>query len=117
MYKESAYVYALSVAAITHTVAKGCAQNIIHNCSCGVSSVSGKDTACSTNQDYGLGIADNFLNKRYADKGFSLKQQLAQHNFRAAKHVSSFIHCPLEILLATVVTTVEPISILINQLW
>ena len=96
MFKESAYTYALSMAAITHSVARGCAQNLIRNCSCS------EDGSCPDNVEYGLGIAETLLNKRYTSQGSSLKQELAQHNFRAAKLVS-LVLCFSHSMLARIV--------------
>lgn len=83
MYKESAYVYALSLAVITHTIAKGCATDLFY-CSC-----SGKDEDCSADYvAYGLNIAKTFLHKRYTSQGGGLKQQLVEHNYKATETVS-----------------------------
>ena len=82
VYPESAYVYSLSLAVIAHTVAKGCAEEII-NCSCPE-----KEGGCPGPVSYGLHIAQTFLNKRYTSRGGGLKQDLVLHNFRAAEIVS-----------------------------
>lgn len=42
---------------------------------------------CSDNVDYGLHVAERFLNKRFTNIGRDLKHELAQHNFHAAKEV------------------------------
>lgn len=79
-------MYALSLAVVTHTVAMGCAEDII-NCSC-----PDKEFGCSDDVAYGLHVAQTFLNKRYASQGGGVKQQLVLHNFRAAEAVSSAVH-------------------------
>lgn len=100
IFKESAYVYALSLAVITHTVAKGCSQNVIANCSC--SGESEQTTVCPSNVEYGLNIAETFLHQRYASTGGGIKQQIAQHNFFATRHVSNSLPFLGAAYLATV---------------
>lgn len=88
-YKESAYVHALSLAVITHSVARGCAENVLPNCS----SQAEITTTTSTNTnyiEYGLSIAEEFLNKRYSSTGGGSKQEMVHHNFQATKLVSVF---------------------------
>lgn len=76
-------MYALSLAVIAHTVAKGCEQGVV-NSPCGDPGT----TSCHV--EYGLLVAETFLNLRSTGSGSGLKQQLAQHNFDAAKNVSSY---------------------------
>ena len=94
MYREGAYVDALSIAAIAHTVAKACGDGLLKSCSCDEDAVDFPSSneveytqGCSDNVDYGLLVAERFLNKRFTSVGRDLKHELAQHNFRAAKEV------------------------------
>ncbi len=75
---------ALSLAVITHTVALGCAQDVL-NCSCDGS----EDKPCADHDvAYGLHIAKTFLSQRSTSEGLGLKQQLVLHNVKAAETVS-----------------------------
>lgn len=91
MYKEGAYIDAISIAAIAHTVAKACKQGLLRSCACDESSSASDENGsveyCSDNTDYGLEVAEKFLNKRHTSVGRDLKHELAQHNYRAAKEV------------------------------
>ncbi len=94
VYREGAYVDALSVAAITHTIAKACGAGLLKSCSCDDDAVDLPESneveyelGCSDNVDYGLHVAQTFLNKRFTSSGRDLKHELAQHNYRAAKEV------------------------------
>lgn len=90
VFKESAYVYALSLAVITHTITKACAQGLLESCPCdeGPTSYDGdiKQKHCS--DEYALQIAESFLRLRDTKKGKDLKDELFDHNIEAAKHVS-----------------------------
>jgi hypothetical protein len=70
------------MAVIAHTVAMGCAEDVI-NCSC-----PDKEGGCPDPVSYGLHIARTFLNLRYSSQGGGLKQRLVLHNYQAAQHVS-----------------------------
>ena len=93
-YKETAYVHALSLAAIAYTVAKGCRQGVLQSCSCDSNDDLELPTAagptyrpgCSDNVDFGLTFAENFLIMRYGPVG--LKEEMDIHNFRAGRRVS-----------------------------
>ena len=45
------------------------------------------ETSCSDNTEYGLEVAERFLNKRHTSVGRDLRHELTQHNYRAAKQV------------------------------
>ena len=90
-------MYTLSIAVIAHSVAKACSQKLLKSCSCdgdlvdlptpGAENIE-YEQGCSDNVDYGLHVAEHFLNKRYTVSGKNLKHKLIHHNFRAAKSVS-----------------------------
>lgn len=86
IFKESNYVYSLSLAVITHTVARGCLDGLIKNCICSGSQTS--SDGCSNYTEYGLDIAEQFLSKRQAVIGGGLQSYVATHNLLAAKMVS-----------------------------
>ena len=85
-YPESAYVYALSLAVITHTVAKACIEELIHNCTCS----SNSDNGCADNITHGLMVAQTFLNKHYSSHGGGLKLQVIQHNLQVSQKVGRY---------------------------
>lgn len=88
---------AISLAAIAHTVAKACKEGHLRSCSCDNDAVNLPETdennsiqyqaSCSDNAEYGLQVAERFLNKRHTTVGRDLKHELTQHNYRAAKEV------------------------------
>ena len=66
IYREGAYVDALLFAAIAHTIARACSSNLLHSCSCAegpTESGSEESQPCSDNVDFGLRVAELFLNK------------------------------------------------------
>ena len=89
-YREGAYVDALSFAAIAHTIARACSSNLLHSCSCAegpTESGSEESQPCTDNVNFGLRVAELFLNKRFTSSGRTLKHELIEHNFRAANMV------------------------------
>ena len=107
--QESAYIHALSVSVIAHTVAKACTQGFLPSCSCDdipVTVPSDDDSSsvtymgCSVSIEYGLEVAEAFLSKRYATTGRVLKLELVQHNIRAAKMVGCLCVCVCACALA-----------------
>ena len=95
VYKEGAYVDALSVAAIAHTIAKACSDGLLKSCTCNDedetlptdTNLVSFEQGCSDNIDYGLEVAESFMNHRFTGIGRNLKQELVQHNYRVAKEV------------------------------
>ena len=98
--KEAAYVHALSLAAIAHSVAKVCALGDATSCSCEEENLdlpeSGGSTeyemGCSDDIEFGITFATRFLLKgratvtEIADKDTVLNVML--HNLMTAGHVS-----------------------------
>lgn len=91
VYAESSYVTALSLAVITHTVARACEEHLLTDCSC-----TGPDgeEGCPSNVAYGLYIARKFLDYRFSASGGGIRHQLALHVFRATENVSGVFFSP-----------------------
>ena len=95
--KETAYVYALSLAAIAHSVAKVCALGDATSCSCEEENLdlpeSGGSTeyemGCSDNVEFGITFATRFLQLRHSGSG--LIQDIKAHNMRTGAKVSTGI--------------------------
>ena len=101
--KEAAYVHALSLAAIAHSVAKVCALGDATSCSCegelldlpqrGSNTV--YEMGCSDNVPFGVEFAKQFLQRRYLGIGF--KENIEIHNMNVGANVSQ-CNCLLIIL-------------------
>ena len=95
--KEAAYVDALSLAAIAHSVAKVCALGDATSCSCEEENLdlpeSGSSTeyemGCSDNVGFGVTFATQFLKRRHSGSG--LLQDIKAHNMRTGAKVSTGI--------------------------
>jgi hypothetical protein len=91
--KEAAYVHALSLAAIAHSVAKVCAVGDVTSCSCdterlelpATDSESRYAMGCSDNVGFGLNFATNFLHKRHL--GVGPLQEIERENMRIGARV------------------------------
>ena len=84
MFRESAYVYSISLAAIAHTVAKACSAGVISQCGCEPG-----EPGCLDSVNYALHVAETFINKRFGRRqGKTLNIELIHHNLAAAKQVS-----------------------------
>ena len=100
--KEAAYVHALSLAAIAHSVAKVCAVGDVTSCSCDTERLELPATdserryamGCSDNVGFGLTFATNFLHKRHL--GVGPLQEIERENMRIGARVSmtSLSACP-----------------------
>ena len=95
LFREGAYVHALSFAAIAHSIAKACAGGVL-NCTCSSKSGSNAEDenasvdSCSSDYlDYGIEVAETFLNLRYTTVGRDLTHEMIQYNFKAANLVCS----------------------------
>ena len=92
--KEAAYVHALSLAAIAHSVAKVCALGDATSCSCEGELLDlpqrGSNTeyevGCSDNVLFGVEFAKQFLQRRYLGIGF--KENIEVHNMDVGANVS-----------------------------
>lgn len=91
MFRESAYVYSISLAAIAHTVAKACSSGVIPDCGC-----EDGESGCLENVKNALSVAESFLNKRYVGFGRTLNLELIHYNLVAAKQVSVMWRTPTE---------------------
>lgn len=69
IYRETAFVFALTAASIAHAVAKGCASGALVKCSCADSDTSQwkwKTSGCGDDFRYGKRITRNFLDFKHA---------------------------------------------------
>lgn len=94
--REAAYVHALSLAAIAHSVAKVCAFGDPSTCSCNGEDlslpprdgVSRNDLSCSDNISFGITFATNFLRKRHLHHdGMGLTEHIELHNMQIGAQV------------------------------
>ena len=100
--KEAAYVHALSLAAIAHSVAKMCAVGEVTSCSCDAERLElpTGDTekqytrGCSDNVGFGINFATQFLKLRLSNDTGSVEEEIATdrrevflHNLRIAAEV------------------------------
>ncbi|KAI8427532.1 hypothetical protein MSG28_002054 [Choristoneura fumiferana] len=70
LYRETAFIHALTAASITHAVAKGCASGDLTRCSCkgnfGKNASQWKRNGCGDDFKYGKRITRNFLDFKHA---------------------------------------------------
>ena len=71
--RESAFIYALSSAALTHSITQACSDGKIVGCSCdtslkGFTQEGYKWEGCSDNVGYGQGISEKFLDPRIKNR-------------------------------------------------
>ena len=104
---ETAYIRALQVAVIAHTVAKACGTQTLVSCGCSqfntnnMAQVSGNTYSgnCSDNLDFGYQFAMNFTTSGVTSTTVQAKTDL--HNFKAGITVSTLqFHCV--VLLPTI---------------
>lgn len=94
--KEAAYVHALSLVAIAHSVAKLCTQGTASSCTCAEEDLTVPEREstvyqqrCSDNIDFGIQFAKNFLFKRHL--GNTVKTHVEQHNMMIGASVSDLL--------------------------
>uniref|UniRef100_A0AC35U7D2 Protein Wnt n=1 Tax=Rhabditophanes sp. KR3021 TaxID=114890 RepID=A0AC35U7D2_9BILA len=92
--RESAYVYAISSAAISHSIARACAQGLIPNCGCGQLPVNSRQhtdymwSGCSDNVRFGNSFGRKFMDnveKQHMDA----RALMNLHNNKAARKLMS----------------------------
>jgi wingless-type MMTV integration site family protein 1 len=99
--RETAFIYAITSAAVTHVVARSCAEGSIESCSCDYShhsrgapktqsNVHGvKDWewgGCSDNIGFGVKFSREFVDA--GERGRSLREKMNLHNNEAGRVVS-----------------------------
>lgn len=101
-FRETAFIYAITSAGVTHAVARACAEGVIETCTCDTThqrrgpyiqnSVPGvKDWewgGCSDNIDFGYKFARMFVD--IGERGRSLREKMNLHNNEAGRVVSNY---------------------------
>ncbi|XP_061183958.1 protein Wnt-1-like isoform X1 [Saccostrea echinata] len=90
--RETAFIYAITSAAVTHSIARACAEGSIYTCSCdyNLNQQSGKDWewgGCSDNAKFGHRFSRKFVD--VLEKGRDFRYMMNLHNNEAGRvHVS-----------------------------
>lgn len=89
--RETAFIYAITSAAVTHSVARACAEGSIYSCSCdyNLKEPSGKDWewgGCSDNAKFGHKFSRKFVD--VLEKGRDFRYMMNLHNNEAGRVVS-----------------------------
>lgn len=103
--RETAFIYAITSAAVTHAVARACAEGSIESCTCdyshhasrpqtqGNAAVAGvRDWewgGCSDNIGYGIKFSREFVDT--GERGRTLREKMNLHNNEAGRMVSCHI--------------------------
>lgn len=91
--RETAFIYSITSAAVTHQVARACAEGVIYTCTCDYRRryPSGKNWewgGCSDNIDFGNKFSRDFID--VVEKGRDLRYMMNRHNNEAGRlHVKS----------------------------
>uniref|UniRef100_A0A183ENC8 Protein Wnt n=1 Tax=Gongylonema pulchrum TaxID=637853 RepID=A0A183ENC8_9BILA len=91
--KETAYVFALSSAAVSRTLARACAQGVIASCSCGSYPKrihkQFKWTGCSDNIKYANNFGRKFMDAADLDHADDARSMMNLHNNRVGRKAVS----------------------------
>ncbi|XP_011268891.1 protein Wnt-1 [Camponotus floridanus] len=94
--RETAFIYAITSAAVTHSIARACSEGSIQSCSCDYTHQSRTSSAvrdwewggCSDNIGYGFTFSRDFVDT--GERGRNLREKMNLHNNEAGRtHVSS----------------------------
>ncbi|XP_050448569.1 protein Wnt-1 [Cataglyphis hispanica] len=94
--RETAFIYAITSAAVTHSIARACSEGSIQSCSCDYTHQSRTSSAvrdwewggCSDNIGYGFKFSREFVDT--GERGRNLREKMNLHNNEAGRtHVSS----------------------------
>ncbi|XP_011875414.1 PREDICTED: protein wingless [Vollenhovia emeryi] len=97
--RETAFVYAITSAAVTHSIARACSEGSIQSCSCDYTHQSRASSAvrdwewggCSDNIGYGFKFSRDFVDT--GERGRNLREKMNLHNNEAGRaHVTSEMH-------------------------
>lgn len=111
--RETAFIYAITSAAVTHAIARACSEGAIGTCSCDYSRHRRKAHAssaaasvnsvhdwewggCSDNIDFGFKFGREFVDA--GERGRSLREKMNLHNNEAGRIVSKYSNCYLNFL-------------------
>ena len=91
--RETAFIYALMSAAVTHSVSRACSEGAIESCTCDYSQrgPSGADWewgGCSDNIQFGVKFSREFVDA--GEKGRDIRYMMNLHNNEAGRVVSFF---------------------------
>lgn len=89
--RETAFIYALMSAAVTHSVSRACSEGAIESCTCDYSQrgPSGADWewgGCSDNIQFGVKFSREFVDA--GEKGRDIRYMMNLHNNEAGRVVS-----------------------------
>jgi wingless-type MMTV integration site family protein 1 len=100
--RETAFIYAITSAAVTHSIARACSEGSIQSCSCDYSHQSRGPSGvrdwewggCSDNIGYGFRFSREFVDT--GERGRNLREKMNLHNNEAGRTVSNnyFIDSP-----------------------
>ncbi|KAG6802522.1 protein Wnt-1 [Apis mellifera caucasica] len=94
--RETAFIYAITSAAVTHSIARACSEGSIQSCSCDYTHQSRPPSTtrdwewggCSDNIGYGFKFSREFVDT--GERGRNLREKMNLHNNEAGRaHVSS----------------------------
>ncbi|XP_044008817.1 protein Wnt-1 isoform X2 [Aphidius gifuensis] len=96
--RETAFIYAITSAAVTHSIARACSEGSIQSCSCDYSyeNKGGKMHewewgGCSDNIDYGFKFSREFVDT--GERGRNIREKMNIHNNEAGRnHVAAEMH-------------------------
>lgn len=91
--RETAFIYAITSAAVTHSIARACSEGSIQSCSCDYTHQSRTSTAvrdwewggCSDNIGYGFKFSREFVDT--GERGRNLREKMNLHNNEAGRTV------------------------------
>ena len=89
--RETAFIYALMSAAVTHSVSRACSEGAIESCTCdysqrGPSGIDWEWGGCSDNIQFGVKFSREFVDA--GEKGRDIRYMMNLHNNEAGRVVS-----------------------------
>lgn len=103
--REAAFIYAITSAAVTHSIARACSEGSIETCNCDFSHHKGRPHSsnspavsgvrdwewggCSDNIAFGFRFSREFVDT--GERGRSLREKMNLHNNEAGRMVSTYI--------------------------
>ena len=90
--RETAFLYAMTSASVTHHVSRACAEGSVRSCSCGYNGrqSSGPDWqwgGCSDNIQFGYRFSRRFVDA--SERGMDMRYMMNIHNNEAGRRVSA----------------------------
>uniref|UniRef100_A0A1B0D7U5 Protein Wnt n=1 Tax=Phlebotomus papatasi TaxID=29031 RepID=A0A1B0D7U5_PHLPP len=85
--RETAFIYAITSAAVTHSIAKACSEGTIESCTCDYSHQSKVPVwewgGCSDNIGFGIKFAREFVDT--GERGRNFREKMNLHNNEAGR--------------------------------